>query len=75
MGISLELGAGIALLSWIQAGDSECFYDHTGPFAELRMCDPLIVGDAQPMSYICLAVIVVIFLVGALVRHYGTKGK
>ena len=71
LGISLKLVAAIALLGWLQAADQECFLacldgldelDDICVFSQLRMCD----GNTPPLSYIHLAVIVAIFLVGHL---------
>ena len=36
----------IGLLGWIQSGDPDCILD-TGVFAQLRMCDPDIVGEPR----------------------------
>ncbi|MDR2187453.1 MAG: hypothetical protein LBE62_05285 [Azonexus sp.] len=72
LGIFLELVAAILLLAWFQAGDPDCILS-TGVFAQLRMCDPEIVGEAQSPPYIYLLAIIAIFLVGALVQRYGVK--
>lgn len=72
LGISLEVVAIVALFGWFQAGDPECIYT-TDVFAQLRMCSPEIVGDAHSPSYIYLAVILGILLLGVLLHRYGIR--
>ena len=46
IGWTLIALAALALLGWIHSGDAECILD-TGIFAQIRMCDPAIVGEPQ----------------------------
>ena len=55
--------ATVALFGWIQSGDPECILD-TGIFAQLRMCDPAIVGDPQSWSVGRLLLILGVLAVG-----------
>jgi hypothetical protein len=55
--------ASVALLGWVQSGDPECILD-TGVFAQIRMCDPAIVGEPQSWSISRLLLILGVLAVG-----------
>ena len=66
--------AGIALLGWVQEGDPDCILE-TGVFLQLRMCAPEIAGEPQSRSFVRLAVILAIFVVGMICLWFGRRLK
>ena len=62
----------IALLGWIQEGDPDCILE-TGVFLQLRMCAPEIVGEPQSRSFVRLAAILAIFVVGVFCLWFGRR--
>jgi len=74
LGWGLQAIAALCLLGWLQAGDPDCEYS-TNLFAQLRMCDPAIVGEPQAQSWLRFALIIGLFVVGLLCVRWTRKSK
>jgi hypothetical protein len=66
--------AALAFLGWMQRRDPDCILT-TGVFLQLRMCDPLIIGEPMPSSFLELVLILVIFCSGCFLVWRGNKKK
>ena len=70
-GIILEVLAALWLLGWLQGNDPDCILE-TGVFAQIRICDPQVLGETPSSPLVHIIGIAVLFLLGLLFMRLGS---